>query len=99
MPMNFETTHEYYMDVTNFFYCNEHDCLWLTDKDDNRLMINGIKNEPLVRLMRNLICSKQPIMDKLKTTDKEEIEQLHEIYDSLGKYLKPSKSTKSIKDA
>ena len=71
MALNFETTHEYYLRDADIYYCNEHEALIVTRDHEDRVLINGIDKETMLKLARKLI---QEDLDKTlaKYEDKKE---------------------------
>jgi bifunctional N-acetylglucosamine-1-phosphate-uridyltransferase/glucosamine-1-phosphate-acetyltransferase GlmU-like protein len=55
MALNFETTHEYYVADADLYYCVEHETLIVTRDHQDRLLINGIDHETMLKLARKLI--------------------------------------------
>ena len=51
--LNFETTHEYYMDGPGLFYCEDHDTLIIHDSDHEALIIRDGDHEDRI-LIRGL---------------------------------------------
>ena len=71
MALNFETTHEYYVADASIYYCSEHEAVIVTRDHEDRLLVNGIDHETMLKLARKLI---QEDLDKClaKYEDKEE---------------------------
>ena len=71
MALNFETTHEYYLRDANIYYCVEHESLIVTRDHEDRVLINGVDHETMLKFARKLI---QEDLDKClaKYEDKEE---------------------------
>ena len=70
MALNFETTHEYYVRDASIYYCNEHEALIVTRDHEDRVLINGIDSETMLKFARKVV---QKDLDKLmaKYEDKE----------------------------
>ena len=70
MALTFETTHEYYVRDASIYYCNEHEALIVTRDHEDRLLINGVDHETMLKFARKLI---QEDLDKClaKYEDKE----------------------------
>ena len=49
MALNFETTHEYYLHDATIHYCSEHEALIVTRDHEDRVLINGISNETMLK--------------------------------------------------
>ena len=70
MALNFETTHEYYVRDARIYYCNEHEAQIVTRDHEERVLINGIDSETMLKFARKVV---QKDLDKLmaKYEDKE----------------------------
>ena len=55
MALNFETTHEYYLRDANIYYCVEHESLIVTRDHEDRVLINGVDHETMLKFARKLI--------------------------------------------
>ncbi len=55
MTLEFETTHEYYLRDANIYYCSEHEALIVTRDHEDRVLINGISNETMLKFARKLV--------------------------------------------
>jgi len=99
MALTFETTNEYYMDVMNVMYCEPHNALIIGDSDENKIMINGVKADEMIRLVRNMFCARDKVTNYVKDEAATK-ETLEEVYTYLTEYLnkKPSKKTSAKKD-
>ena len=56
--MNFDTTHEYYLDDPSFYYCEDHKSLMIHTNEgriDNRLVLHGVQLDALVELSKHII--------------------------------------------
>ena len=56
--MNFDTTHEYYLDDPSFCYCEDHRSLIIHSSEgriDNRLLIHGVQLDALVELAKRTL--------------------------------------------
>ena len=64
------TTHSFHFDsdVLNVMYFDYDDSLYIDDANDNAVQVHGITTEHLIRLCRNLFCSKTEI-DKSTLTE------------------------------
>jgi hypothetical protein len=77
MSLTFETTHEYYVRDADIYYCTEHEALIVTRDHEDRLLINGVDHETMLKLARKLV---QEDLDKTlakyesKDADKKEVE-------------------------
>jgi len=45
MPLTYESTHEYHFKDASMFFCQEHDCLRITEGYEDSILINGITEE------------------------------------------------------
>ena len=56
MALNFDTTHEYYLgDGAELYYCIEHEALIVTRDHEDRLLINGVNKESMLKFARKLV--------------------------------------------
>jgi len=55
MSLTFETTHEYYLRDADLHYCSEHECLVVTRDYEDKLLINGVDHDTLLKFARKLI--------------------------------------------
>ena len=55
MALNFETTHEYYVCDASIYYCDEHEALIVTRDHEDRLLINGVNKETMLKFARKLV--------------------------------------------
>ena len=62
MTLDFETTHEYYLRDANIYYCVEHESLIVTRDHEDRLLINGVNNETMLKFARKIV---QQDLDKM----------------------------------
>ena len=56
--MNFDTTHEYYLDDPSLYYCSEHRSLIIHSDEGritNRLVLHGVQLDALVELSKKII--------------------------------------------
>ena len=74
------------MDVMNVMYCEEHDVLIVGDTDENKVMINGVKADEMIRLVRNMFCARDKVTSYVKNEENTK-KQLEEVYEYLGEYL------------
>ena len=52
----FETTHEYYIGPqADIYYCTEHEALIVTRDHEDRLLINGVNKETMLKFARKLV--------------------------------------------
>ena len=69
--LTFETTHEYYIGPdADIYYCTEHEALIVTRDHEDRLLINGVNKETMLKFARKIV---QEDLDKTlaKYEDKE----------------------------
>ena len=70
--LTFETTHEYYIGPqADIYYCDEHEALIVTRDHEDRLLINGIDKETMLKFARKVI---QEDLDKCLAKYDETIE-------------------------
>ena len=55
MSLTFETTHEYYVRDADIYYCTEHEALIVTRDHEDRLLINGVDHETMLKFARKLV--------------------------------------------
>ena len=55
MSLTFETTHEYYLRDADIYYCIEHEALIVTRDHEDRLLVNGIDSETMLKFARKLV--------------------------------------------
>ena len=77
MALNFETTHEYYLRDADIYYCDEHEALIVTRDHEDRLLVNGIDSETMLKFARKIVQKDLDQLmskyeDKETTTKKEE---------------------------
>ena len=54
--LTFETTHEYYIGPqADIYYCTDHEALIVTRDHEDRLLINGVDHETMLKLARKLV--------------------------------------------
>ena len=56
--MNFDTTHEYYLDEPSLYYCSEHRSLIIhidEGRFNNRIVLHGVQLDALVELSKKII--------------------------------------------
>ena len=77
MTLTFDTTHEYYVADADIYYCVEHEALIVTRDHQDRLLINGVDHETMLKLARKLV---QEDLDKTlaKYEDKDTAEATSE---------------------
>ena len=75
MALNFETTHEYYLRDADIYYCNEHEALIVTRDHEDRLLINGIDKETMLKFATKLYREDlNKTLEDIKLKDPEESE-------------------------
>ena len=55
MTLTFETTHEYYLRDADIYYCDDHEALIVTRDHEDRLLINGVNKESMLKFARKLV--------------------------------------------
>ena len=73
--LTFESTHEYYMgNDANIHYCTEHDALIVTQDYSDRLLINGIDKETMLKFATKLYREDlNKTLEDIKLKDPEEV--------------------------
>ena len=88
MALKYDTTHEYYMESMNVGYIESMNCLFVQDTDENTININGVDAGDMIRLARNMFCTKDTVMNYVKGVQKKHAEDyLREISESIDKYF------------
>ena len=55
--MQFDTTHEYYLDDPSFYYCLDHKSLIIHNSEkgvDNRILLHGIQLDSIIELAKQI---------------------------------------------
>ena len=61
--LTFDSTHEYYLGPdASIYYCSEHEALIVTRDHEDRVLINGIDKETMLKFSRKVV---QEDLDKL----------------------------------
>ena len=55
MTLSFETTHEYYIKDPAMFYCQEHNCLCVTQDYEDTLRVTGVSDQAIIKFVNGLI--------------------------------------------
>ena len=74
--LTFETTHEYYIGPdADIYYCTEHEALIVTRDHEDRLLINGIDKETMLKFATKLYREDlNKTLEDIKLKDPEESE-------------------------
>ena len=68
--LTFETTHEYYIGPqADIYYCDEHEALIVTRDHEDRLLINGVNKETMLKFARKVYTDS--LQDELTQEDKD----------------------------
>ena len=68
--LTFESTHEYYLGPNaDIHYCSEHEALIVTRDYEDRVLINGISKETLLKFARKFYTDS--LQDELTQEDKD----------------------------
>ena len=70
MTLDFETTHEYYLRDGSIHYCAEHEALIVTRDYQDRLLINGIDYETMLKFARKFYTDS--LKNELDESDSQE---------------------------
>ena len=74
--LNFETTHEYYMDGPGLFYCKDHDTLIIHDSDhEDRIVIRGMEADSILKFATKIY----------KDSIEAEVKKDEELYEEIKK--------------
>jgi len=55
MALEFESTHEYYLKDAQIWYCEEHSGLVISRDYEDRVVINGLKPETMLKFAQELV--------------------------------------------
>ena len=55
MPLTFESTHEYYLKDAKLWYCEEHSGLVISRDYEDRVVIDGIKPETMLKFAQEIV--------------------------------------------
>ena len=55
MALEFESTHEYYLKDAKIWYCEEHSGLVISRDYEDRVVINGVKPETMLKFAQELV--------------------------------------------
>ena len=71
MPLTFESTHEYYLKDAQIWYCEEHSGLVISRDYEDRVVIDGVKPETVLKFAQEIVkksLEKEVTPKKTKTT-------------------------------
>ena len=71
MALTFESTHEYYLKDAKLWYCEEHSGLVISRDYEDRVVIDGIKPETMLKFAQEIVkksLEKEVTPKKTKTT-------------------------------
>jgi len=71
MALTFESTHEYYLKDAKLWYCEEHSGLVISRDYEDRVVIDGIKHETILKFAQEIVkksLEKEVTPKKTKTT-------------------------------
>ena len=73
MALEFESTHEYYLKDAQIWYCEEHSGLVLSRDYEDRVVINGLKPETMLKFAQELVKKslEKEVTTKKRTTKKD----------------------------
>ena len=74
--LTFDSCHEYYLgNDPSIYYCDDHEALILTQDHSDRILVNGLSNETMLKFARKLV---QEDLDKClaKYQDKDAVAPL-----------------------
>ena len=55
MPLTFESTHEYYLKDAQIWYCEEHSGLVISRDYEDRVVINGLKPDTVLKFAQEIV--------------------------------------------
>jgi len=70
MPLTFESTHEYYLKDAKIWYCEEHSGLVISRDYEDRVVIDGVKPETMLKFAQEIVKKdlEKQVAPKKKTT-------------------------------
>ena len=70
MALTFESTHEYYLKDAKIWYCEEHSGLVISRDYEDRVVIDGIKPETMLKFAQEIVKKslEKEVTPKKKTT-------------------------------
>ena len=70
MALDFESTHEYYLKDAQMWYCEEHTGLVISRDYEDRVVIDGIKPETMLKFAQGIVTKslEKEVTPKKKTT-------------------------------
>ena len=70
MALTFESTHEYYLKDAHIWYCEEHSGLVISRDYEDRVVIDGVKPETMLKFAQELVKKnlEKQVTPKKKTT-------------------------------
>ena len=66
MALTFESTHEYYLKDAQIWYCEEHSGLVISRDYEDRVVIDGIKPEVMLKFAQEIV--KKSLEKEVKTS-------------------------------
>ena len=72
MALEFESTHEYYLKDAQIWYCEEHSGLVISRDYEDRVVIDGIKPETMLKFAQGIVTKslEKEVTPKKKTATK-----------------------------
>ena len=68
--LTFDSTHEYYLGPdADIYYCSEHEALIVTRDYEDRVLINGLSKETMLKFARKFYTDS--LQDELRQEDKD----------------------------
>ena len=55
MALDFESTHEYYLKDAQIWYCEEHSGLVISRDYEDRVVINGLKPDTVLKFAQEIV--------------------------------------------
>ena len=74
MALEFESTHEYYLNDAQIWYCEEHGGLVISRDYEDRVVINGVKPETVLKFAEKIFeqeFAKSSLADKKAALEKQ----------------------------
>ena len=98
MTLTPQTKLTYHVDAMNVHYWEEDKSLTIETPDDDEIEIKGIKVDTMVRLIRNLICCNDPVMNHVDLDDAQSVRHLNEARVALEDWWKEKTQPKPVDD-
>ena len=98
MTLTPNTKHTYHVDAMNVCYFKDDETLLIDTTTDDELEVIGVKPSTMARLIRNLCCCNDPLMNSVDLDDAESVRHLNEARVALEDWWKEKTQPKPIDD-